>query len=462
MQPISFTATSAEEAVAQIRAQLGPEAIVLNVRPLPANGIARLWQKPMIEVLACLPEAPVPAAEASPLIEALAEVRQELNELRQKVAVKKNEDGGLRIEDGEDTLVLSPAATSALAAQEISNDSAIHKVQAVKSADKVPAKVVWPTYSQSVRASEETAMATSSPSETKKNVPLAATGMMPVYAEQILEEVRARHGNEEISSIKAVLSETWRQAASIEPGSLHVLVGPAGSGKTTCLCKWLTQAALVEGRKARVWRLDGATANMAESLSIYCDILGVPNERTWQKEEKEIKAPARPVASAESKGASAHIMDLKTPPHYDFVHGGKSSANQPAIGIDAYSSDSLPHDIGFIDLPGIDWRNPLAMKELKGLLKQLGSPTVHLVLNGAYESQTLLAQARAFSALPVEDIIITHLDEDSRWGKLWNLALGTNYPIRSLSTGQNIPGDFCEATPEIIFSRQFPNKNKGF
>ncbi len=60
MQPSSFIAGSAEEAVTQIRAKLGPEAVVLNVRPLPANGLARLWQKPLIEVLAYRPEEPVP------------------------------------------------------------------------------------------------------------------------------------------------------------------------------------------------------------------------------------------------------------------------------------------------------------------------------------------------------------------------------------------------------------------
>ena len=201
---------------------------------------------------------------------------------------------------------------------------------------------------------------------------------------------------------------------------------------------------------------------MAESLSIYCDILGVPNERTWHREESAVKAPIQSIVSAESKGTSAQVMDLKTPPHYDFVHGEKDSASQSTVKADANPASSLNEDIGFIDLPGIDWRNPLAMKELKGLLKQLGNPQVHLVLNGAYESQILLAQARAFGALPIEDVIVTHLDEETRWGKLWNLALGTNYPIRSLSTGQNIPGDFCAATSEIIFSRQFPNKQRGF
>ena len=64
MEPVAFVAASAEEAVAQIRARLGPEAVVLNVRPLPAHGLARLWQKPMIEVLAYRPET---AAAGQPL-----------------------------------------------------------------------------------------------------------------------------------------------------------------------------------------------------------------------------------------------------------------------------------------------------------------------------------------------------------------------------------------------------------
>src|SRR5581483_1813308 len=98
------------------------------------------------------------------------------------------------------------------------------------------------------------------------------------------------------------------------------------------------QSALVEGRVARVWRHDGATANLAESLSVYCEILGLPVERSWQ------------------------------------------------------GAGPVEEDIGFIDLPGVDWRQPLAVKELAAHLKQLGNPQLHLVLNGAYETATLLAQ----------------------------------------------------------------------
>jgi flagellar biosynthesis protein FlhF len=360
MQPIPFIAASAEEAVAQIRAQLGPEAVVLHVRPLPANGLARLWQKPMIEVLAHVPEPPVPGEP--PVSETMAEFRQQLEE------IKLHFDS--RSEGKSDHATAGPGPDQPGDGDELRGGH--WRVGAI----------------------------------------LQRTGLQPLRAQFILDQLRAKHGEippsllgDEIALARVQLAGLWRKARPLTPNSLHVLVGPAGSGKTTCLCKWLTQAALVEGRRARVWRLDGATANMAESLSVYCEILGVPGERVWQ--------------------------------------GG---------------AQTMAEDIGFIDLPGVDWRNPLAIKELEGQLNQFGRPRVHLVLNGAYDVAVLLAQTRAFASLPIEDIIVSHLDEELRWGKIWNLALGTNYSIRYLSTGQNIPGDFREASADEILDSQFPRK----
>src|SRR5947207_7620719 len=77
MKVTTFTADSAADAVAQIRAQLGPEAMVLSVRPLPCQGLSRLWQKPRLEVLATLPE---PRSQSG---DALDQLRQEVAELKQ-------------------------------------------------------------------------------------------------------------------------------------------------------------------------------------------------------------------------------------------------------------------------------------------------------------------------------------------------------------------------------------------
>ena len=52
-----FIAATAADAIAQIRAALGPDAVVLNVRRPPVEGLARLWQKPSIEVLAHVPDS---------------------------------------------------------------------------------------------------------------------------------------------------------------------------------------------------------------------------------------------------------------------------------------------------------------------------------------------------------------------------------------------------------------------
>ena len=124
-------------------------------------------------------------------------------------------------------------------------------------------------------------------------------------------------------------------------------------------------------------------------------------------------------------------------------------------------SQAIAEDIGFIDLPGVDWRKPAAVQELASLLKQFGPARVHLVLNGAYDMTILLAQFRAFAVVPIEDLVITHLDEESCWGKIWNLVLGTNCSIRHFSAGQNIPGDLCEASAKTVFARQFPAKQAG-
>jgi len=330
-QPVPFIAASAEEAVAQIRERLGPDAVVVNVRQIKPPGLSRLWQKPRIEVLAYRPE-PTPAPALAP--DPLAEFRHELDQLKQQVEV--NNSG-------------------------------------------------WRVASL-----------------------LQKTGVLPVHVQTILDAVQSAHGaspppslGAELARVRSILEEKWRAPQPLGERSLHIMVGPPGSGKTTCLCKWLTQTSLVDGRMARVWRLDAAIANTAEALTVYCDILNVPSERSW------------------------------------------------------HADGPLAEDIAFVDLPGVDWRNAAALNEFAAQLSRHQDAHLHLVLNAAYDTSILLAQTRAFSTLPVEDIVLTHLDEETRWGKIWNLALGTAYPIRFLSAGHYISGDFSPASADKILARQF-------
>lgn len=354
MKVVTFIAQSVPDAVAQIRGQLGTDAVVLNVRQLPADGLSRLWKRPRIEVLACKPD-PAPLAEPT----AVTELREELEAIKQHLPRPSR-----------------PGPERAAAASRID-----HTV-----VDQV--RTSWRVFDV-----------------------LLESGLLPVHAQRIVDELRSQHGDEppvslaaEMALARGVLGSLWRPAPVInDSGAPHVFVGPPGVGKTTVLCKWLAQTVLMEARPAQVWRLDGNAANMAESLSVHGEILGIPVERTWAGPE----------------------------------------------GVARFSR-------AFIDFPGTDWRDAGAVRELRERLRPFGACHVHLVLNAAYETPVLMTQVRAFTDTNPISIILTHLDEESRWGKVWNLVLGTNLPVRFLGAGQNVPGVFWAASAEKILSRQFP------
>ena len=347
MKLFQFIADDTTTALAQIHAQLGEHAVVVSVRPLPGEGVARfLPGRKRIEVVAGIPEENV-----------------------------SQQERGVH-------------ATSASLQIETPRGSIIQNTYAVKRAEArapITSQALSPTLAR-----------------------LQQAGLTPETADRLQGELMRLCSNtlpqdptQENAIVHALLASHWKQAPPLDDGGFarpHVFVGPPGSGKTTALCKWLTLAVLTEDRSAKVWRLDGNVANTAELLSIHCEMLGVAQDRFWSA----------------------------------------------AIG---------PADLLFIDLPGVEMNEPAALTALAGQLATLGMPRVHLVLNAAYETSTLLSQWRAFAALEPEDVIFTHMDEVASPVKLWNFVIGANCPVRFLSGGQRIPGAFANATAERLLGK---------
>src|SRR6185312_3773270 len=127
------------------------------------------------------------------------------------------------------------------------------------------------------------------------------------------------------------------------------------------LCKWLTAAVLAEEHTARVWRLDGVTANASEFLSVHCEMLGVPIARFWQED---------------TKAADQYVSELT------------GATPVPAVV-----------DLHFVDLPGVEANDSRALSALREQIATLPSPRVHLVLNAAYETTVLFEQFRGFAPL---------------------------------------------------------------
>lgn len=236
---------------------------------------------------------------------------------------------------------------------------------------------------------------------------LNQTGILPSYTAAVLADlpgVDHLTAGEQIAGASEVLRSRWRNAETESSAAVHLFVGVSGCGKSTVLCKMLAQTSLVEGQPATVYQLDSHVANASPQPGVYAEIVGAEFERRlplqFERREESV----------------------------------------------------------FVDVPGVPLHNDDALTRLQEVIAEFGVPEVHLVLNAAYEASHLLEQVRFFSKLGITDLIVTHLDEESRWGKLWNFVLGTNYSIRSLCDGQNIPGDFHLASADIILERQFRGK----
>ncbi|MGC8887711.1 MAG: hypothetical protein ACP5MG_11205 [Verrucomicrobiia bacterium] len=366
MEIKSFVANSAIEAVSKIREELGPQAMVLEIRQIKPSGIARIFQKPKIEVLAYKPAEDDRKEET------------QLNELKRELSTIKT-----LIEEKIKTVQKEELRFNSFASPE-----------------------GFPFYGTSNYLDE--------PGITERKDWridfLQRLGIEALYARTIVEDISGGESCEALPTpieARRLIEQLKRffngKQTEQLPEGVHIFIGSPGCGKSTFLCKLLSRIVFAQSSPARVIQMDAVTANTSELPALYCEILGIPFTRNF-------------------------ISDV------DFEKG-----------------------YVFVDLPGVDWQNRVAIEKLSQVLAEFRNPHIHLVLNLCYDTRLLIAQARAFSSINISDLVFTHIDEGALLGKIFNLVLGTNYTVGFLSGGQNIPGEIYSNNFDVISQRLFPS-----
>jgi flagellar biosynthesis protein FlhF len=184
---------------------------------------------------------------------------------------------------------------------------------------------------------------------------------------------------------------------------LIALIGPTGVGKTTTLAKLASEAVLKRGLKVGLINLDNYKLTAFDQLGTYARIL---------------KLPFRSAAS---------IDDLKAA-LLDF-HG---------------------FDLVMIDTTGRSQRDPDSLKEMHEILRSVPELCTYIVLSATTRDSDLYEAASRFSFFRPQGMIISKLDEATVYGGIYNVSQKVDVPLLYFTTGQKIPDDIEQATKERV------------
>lgn len=384
-----FEAQTETEAVMKAKEELGPHAVVLNVKTVKQRGIMKLFKKDKVEITAALEE------------------REFVQEINEKKPVMPSESGqqkhiDVKINDSES---VKTNADSNLE-KKLDNLSEMLKNQINENKDDKKNSV-----GADVKDGEDPRQeAMNNNIKTLRLIynKLIDNEVDEKYANKLINEIESSLKKE--SNIDSVLAGVYQkiilklgEADTInltDKQKIVFFVGPTGVGKTTTIAKIASKFKLNEHKKVAFITSDTYRIAAVEQLNTYANILDVPVKVVYTEEEL--------------KNGIAEFKD------YDLIlvdTAGRSHKNieQKDSVIDLYKS--VKNDENAPDTE------------------------VYLVLSVTTKYRDLISIAKAYENLGNYKLLFTKLDETGALGNILNIKLLTGAPLSYTTAGQNVPDD---------------------
>lgn len=186
-------------------------------------------------------------------------------------------------------------------------------------------------------------------------------------------------------------------------------IGPTGVGKTTTMAKIAAHFAVDQDKKVGLITADTYRIAAVEQLQTYSKIIDIPFAVCYSSSKLEA-----------------------------MIRGKFKNC-----------------DLILIDTPGSSWKDQLQLGRLKDYVDHNFVDEVHLLLSLNTKSSDLRSVISKFSELKPDSILLTKLDETSTYGDIINIKENYGLPLSYLTCGQDVPEDLELANSDKIYKYLF-------
>jgi len=412
-----FEALSLQEALQAVKAELGPDAVIVSSRRIQkAGGLFGLLSQSVIEVTAA-----VDRATQTPEVEPAVTLDRSLQALIKRQMPVASPARDLPKVKKEPTFSEQLQVASVLDPVNQHLHEMKEEIQRLRESQKDPELALGPLRQEleglrivvgEVLGSQMHKRVEGLPGDLLDDYQtLVGHGVDSQLAHRLLRSVVETLGTVGMSNREAVTSllrERMEDDLAVSNPSVSrvygqkimMLVGPTGVGKTTTIAKLAGMARQQdEHQKTVLITLDTYRVAAVEQLRVFAKILKIPLE----------------VAVS----------------HQDFLQC--LGRHQEA-------------DLILIDTAGRSPKDQTGHHELVAMTRGTLKIETHLVLAAQVAESVQIETLRRYQSLPIHKVIVTKLDEASTFGGLYNVLSQAGIPVSYLSAGQRVPEDLEAAT----------------
>jgi flagellar biosynthesis protein FlhF len=397
MEIKTFRAKTMPQALALVRQELGPEAMVLHTRELNASLLGRVFLGRQYEIAATPGARAGVAAIESPPVPSPSR-----GGLGRGVAPEQISDHGVELDFSPAARMAPPPRAPAGGGDAPARSGAMSEELAQ-----------FHTLVEQLRSRASTASRSMPPALFDVFTDLIEADVDESAARELIDRLRAepRFDPADPLAARARLATMLEQElhttgpipTTTGAGRVVALVGPTGVGKTTTIAKLAANFRLRENRRVGLITVDTYRIAAVEQLRTYADIIDLP---------MEVVSTPREMREA--------VQRMRT------------------------------FDLVLMDTAGRSPRDEVRIQELRSMLAEASPDEVHLVLSAAASGRSLVAAAERFAPAGVTSLLVTKLDEATGLGHLLSLTRTCGLPVSYLTDGQNVPDDIAVADPRRL------------